>query len=163
MTSPVDDSAPANEATQPVPAVLSSLPTAAMLLKALRRHWLLAAVLGTLCAGTAAVAAWVVVPTRYTARALLDVACTPPKVVFSTNENRVDPFHTYQRKQLALVKSRLVLTAALRRPKVAELSIVRQQVDPVDWLEDQVQADYSVAPEILRVSITGKQPEELAI
>src|SRR5438094_6293485 len=151
------------EGTQPRPAVLSSAPSAAALLTALRRRWLLASSAGLFCAAAAAISAWLLVPTRYSARALLDVAANPPKVIFNTNENRTEPFHTYQKKQIALVKSRLVLATALRQPKVGELDVVRRQLEPVEWLENQLQADYSVAPEILRVALNGDKPEELVI
>src|SRR5207244_1652609 len=107
--------------------------------------------------------AWLVTPTRYTARSLLDVAANPPRVLFQTGDNRGDPFHTFQKKQLALIKSRPVLTAALRLPKAADLRVVRQQIEPVEWLEQKIQADYTVAPDILRVSMTGDRPDELLV
>jgi capsular exopolysaccharide synthesis family protein len=147
----------------PSPALLSPAPTIVTLLWALRRRWVLAASLGALSAASAFAVGWFATPTRYTAKALLDVAANPPKVIFNTNENRIDPFHTFQKKQLALVRSRPVVAAALRQPKVAELSAVREQLDPVEWLEQRVQGDYSVAPEILRISMTGDRPQELVV
>src|SRR5205823_11264021 len=79
--------------------VLLSAPNAAALLQALRRRWLLATSVGLVCSLAAAITAWLLVPTRFTARALLDVAANPPKVMFNTNENRIDPYHTFQKKQ----------------------------------------------------------------
>src|SRR5437868_13185805 len=96
---------PPDEALTP-PEVLSAAPDLSGLLKALRRRWILAVSVGTICALAAGTAARLLVPTKYTARALLDVASNPPKIIFSTNENRVDPFQTFQRKQAALIKSR---------------------------------------------------------
>src|SRR5439155_326270 len=135
--------------------------TVLALCQALRRRWLLATTVGALAMATAAVVAWLLTPTRYTARSLLDVAANPPKVLFATGENRGDPFHTFQKKQVALIKSRPVLTAALRLPKAADLRIVRQQIEPVEWLEQKIQADYTMAPDILKVSMTGERPEEV--
>src|SRR5439155_22089181 len=137
--------------------------TVLALCQALRRRWLLATTVGALAMATAAVVAWLLTPTRYTARSLLDVAANPPKVLFATGENRGDPFHTFQKKQVALIKSRPVLTAALRLPKAADLRIVRQQIEPVEWLEQKIQADYTIAPDILKVSLTGEWPEEVLV
>ena len=96
-------------------------------------------------------------------RTTLYVAAKPPTISSSIAvENRID-FATYQRTQIALVKSRLVLNAALGDPKVMGLTILREQPNPVDWVEKQIKADYKIAPEILSISMTGDQPEELSI
>src|SRR5207244_2929955 len=60
-------------------------------------------------------------------------------------------------------KSRVVLEAALARPGVADLPSVRAQADPVAWLERQIRADFTVAPEILRVVLAGSDPTELQV
>jgi capsular exopolysaccharide synthesis family protein len=129
------------------------------LLQALRRRWLLALTLAALLAPLATVAAWYVVPNRYTARTLLYVDATQPSILPGLAQGGVSA--NYQRTQLALVKSRLVLNAALRRPKVAELDLVRRQPDPVEWLEKDIKADYGLAPDILRVTLTGSEPDGL--
>jgi hypothetical protein len=69
----------------------------------------------------------------------------------------------HQRTQVALVKSRLVLNVALRDPEVARLSMVAGHLDPVEWLEGQVVADFSHAPEVLRIGMYGDKTEELVV
>ena len=128
----------------------------------MRQRWALALGLGTVMAVSAALAAWGLVPSpKYKATALLKVDMLPPKVLFPTAENQPD-FKTYQATQLALLKSRLVLNAALRRPEVAALESVRQQADPVDWLERQLVVELPAHSELLRISISGDRPRELA-
>src|SRR5262249_48875953 len=68
----------------------------------------------------------------------------------------------YQRTQMAFVKNRHVLNAALREPKVQELEIIKSQVNPVAWLEGQIKVDFSMAPEFMRISLSGPDPDELA-
>ena len=68
---------------------------------------------------------------------------------------------TYQRRQTALIKSRHVLQAAINRPGIAELPSVRNNPDPVGWLETNLKADFSVSPEILRITLSGPNPTEL--
>jgi capsular exopolysaccharide synthesis family protein len=128
----------------------------------LQRRWVLAVVLGPLCAAIAAVAAWFVVPrSRYIARAMLHVASSEPNIIFQTQEAKLN-FDIYKQTQLRLLKSRSVVTSVLRKPEVCGLPIVRQQpIDPLVWLEGQIQADYT--GEILNISISGSRPDGLAI
>ncbi len=143
------------------PAGLTAGPDAVQLLLALRRRWFTALAAGVLGAAAAAAALWYLLPTRQTVRALLQVHAAPPTNVFPSTEPRPD-FATYQRTQSALIKSRHVLNTALRKPEVAELRSVREQLDPIVWLENQLRIDYAGGPEILRISITGDKPEEAA-
>jgi capsular exopolysaccharide synthesis family protein len=112
---------------------------------------------------------------KATAQALLYVASTPPKIMFNTVDNssdgRADYMMNYQKTQATLVKSQLVLNAALketvpgREPtKVSDLSVVREhQPDPVEWLVADLQVDYNVgSPELMRIALKGDKPEELA-
>jgi capsular exopolysaccharide synthesis family protein len=147
----------------PPPAVLASPPTTGALLRALRRRWLLAFSLSILAGLAAAAITWCFLPQPpNTARALLHVAPNPPSVVFHKGESRAD-FQSYQRTQIALVKSRLVLNAALRHPDVADFAVVREQVDPVAWLQKELLVDFSIAPEIMRIALTGDRAEELKV
>src|SRR5262249_5770374 len=65
------------------------------------------------------------------------------------------------RTQVAYIKSRLVLNAALNDAKVKNLRIVQDEIDPLLWLEKNIQADFLTAPEILRIHMTGDEPKEL--
>src|SRR5690349_12383308 len=109
------------------PAALSSRPNALALAKALRRRWLLASIAGPICAALAAVAAWYLVPQKYMARTIVHVA-PEDNLVMDPRGFRPDTI-THQRDQVSLVKSRLVYNAALKNPKVAELSVVHEQTD----------------------------------
>jgi uncharacterized protein involved in exopolysaccharide biosynthesis len=65
------------------------------------------------------------------------------------DEARVDS-DDYQKTQMALLRSRLVLNAALREPSVANLP-----TDPVAWLEREIRIESPDRSEIVRVSLTG--------
>lgn len=132
------------------------------LLAGFRRRWALAIGLGVLLGGTAAVLTLLLVPPRLTVQTLLHVSANTPSILGQSAESRID-FHNYQRTQLVMIKSKLVLNAALRQPGVSEVRILRAQPDPIAWLETQVVADFSLAPEILRISMTGEEPRELAV
>jgi polysaccharide biosynthesis transport protein len=143
----------------PRPSALASTPDVVALLKALRRRWALALAVGLLCAGVATAATWYLIPPgAYTAQTVLHVSATPPRLLFTTAE---EWSRYYYQNQSALIRSRLVLNAALRQPDVAGLPRVRQQTDPIEWLAKQIQASFE--GELFRISIRGDNPGELAI
>jgi capsular exopolysaccharide synthesis family protein len=130
------------------------------LLKSLRRRLVLALGAGLLAGVVAAAVTWYAMPaSKYTAAALLQIASIPPKVIFATNESRVE-FSTYQKNQMSLIRSRLVLSSALKDPKVQKLGAVRRQVNPYSWLEKELQAECS--GEMMRVFMNGSRPDDLA-
>jgi capsular exopolysaccharide synthesis family protein len=148
------------------PAALSAAPDALALARSLRRRWFLALTLSVLAATGVTAFAWSglkqAMPQSYLVRTTLHVNAKRPVLLSGIAEGRLD-FSTYQRTQTAMVTSRLVLTAALADPKVADLSVVRSHSNPVEWLEKAIKADYSIAPEILSISISGEQDAELII
>lgn len=136
-------------------------PTAATYLKGIRRHLGLALSLGLLCAGFAAVTTWYVLPmSKYTAHSMLQVFATTPTILADTTRNSDrSEFQLYKQTQEVLIKSRFVLQAALRNPKVGRLPSVRAQVDPVEWLAKKLTITFT--GEILQVSLNGNDPVEI--
>ncbi len=145
-----------------LPPALASDPMDGALLRALRRCWLPAVGFGLLGAILTGVVAWFVLPSKYTAQALLHVASHSPHGVFTGSESS-DDFAAYQRTQATLLKSRAVLQAALRQPQVAELNEVHGQTDPASWLGSSLVIDSTLGPEILRVSLSGENPQALPV
>src|SRR5262249_4095507 len=96
-----------------------------------------------------------------TARTLLHVAATRPTLLYEL-PGRSDSANP-QRTQIATVKSRFVLQAAVRDLAPLNLPLVRAQADPAAWLEKEIQADYNVAPEIMRITFKGADSEQLLV
>jgi polysaccharide biosynthesis transport protein len=129
------------------------------LFQAARRRWLTALVLGL---GMAAVACWAGsfwIPSNGTARTLLHLASRRPVLLYETPENRTD-FNIYQREQIGILKSRVVLNYAVERVR-KEPSGAAFGPDTVAWLGKDIQADYTIAPEILRVTLHGDDPQQM--
>ena len=149
------------------PVALTASPGALDLVRSLRRRWLLALLLALAAAPGAAALAWYAIPrllpVKRVVRTTLHVASQQPTISpLAPAEGRLD-FATYQRTQIALVKSRLVLNAALRDPKVAGLAVLHDQANPTQWLESQLKVDYTIAPEILCISLVGENTAELSV
>jgi hypothetical protein len=68
----------------------------------------------------------------------------------------------YCETQATLAKSRMVLTGALRDPRVADLAVLKDQPEPVDWLEQHLQVRCDGARPIMRISLTASShPQDL--
>jgi hypothetical protein len=108
--------------------------------------------------------AWLAAPRSRPSPQVRTLIWVPPVRFFLLRGSEPPPeLGNHQRTQAALVKSRLVLNSALRDPKVANLPLIASQVEPVEWLEKEVQVDFSVAPEIMRISMAGVNTEDLEV
>jgi len=96
---------------------------------------------------------------------LLLIAVQDPRVVKGQQKPKMDKdeFLIYRGTQATLVKTRLVLNAALKQKGVAELELVKKQPDPVAWLEKNLQVDFPNDAAVLRIGLSGKKPDELSV
>lgn len=154
--------APPANGRLPLPPSLATGPDTAALLKALRRRWFLATFLAILVVPVATAAAFSLIPPKYTAYATLKVTSNANPIVFKeTSEGRTE-YSIFQKTQMGLIKSRFVLTAALRQPGIAQLSMITKQPDPIAWLEEEIKPEYMEGSEILKIPLSGEEPTEVA-
>jgi capsular exopolysaccharide synthesis family protein len=153
----------------PTPGPGTTGPTAAAtmspisILRALRRRQLLALSVAILLTSITGPVAWFLIPVKYKAQARLQVASQVPKVLFRTVETEDrDDYKRVQNTQQALVVSQLVLNAALQDPKVSGYRMVREQIDPITWLHDALKVEFVAGSEVMEISLSGSDPEELA-
>jgi capsular exopolysaccharide synthesis family protein len=159
---------PAGEAPAPdrsqalAPATLARAPNLPGLLVALQRRWLLALTVGIPCGLAAAAAAWFLIPTaKYTVRAMVHISSVP-----EAGQGRVTEAVAavaFQKTQVTLVKSHVILDAVLADPEVESLRLVRQQPSPREWLAQQIEVDFSQGPEILAISLKGDDTAEMKV
>lgn len=127
---------------------------------AVRRRWLIILLLGTVGALSVMVVAWRTIPVEYTATAWLQVSLQRPRIIFETRDN--DPLLRNRQTQATLVTSNRVLGAALRQPGISQLPYIRNQVDPIVWLRQKLRVRFADQAEILEISMTGEDPEQIA-
>lgn len=152
------------DATANTAAALAGAPTLSGLMQALRRRWLLALSLAILGAAAAVAAVLAVVPARYVASARVQVLSRPERSPLSPGGEGTD-FPIVKANMAALVKSPAVLEAVVKQDKIRDLSLIRAQDNPVDWLETTLKTEYLIrlSPEILSISLAGNDPDELAL
>lgn len=135
-------------------------PSLGALMRALRRRWLVGLFCGTIAAAAAVWAIMLTMPPTYTARTLIYVSAERPSVLADSGNG--PDFANYQKTQLAMIKSRLVLNSALKDPAIQKLGSARKGEETVSWLEQNLQADQKLAPEIIQINLRGDDPAELA-
>jgi hypothetical protein len=98
----------------------------------------------------------------------------------SLSQADMDEYQRYMRMQAALVKSPLVILAALRQPKVGSLGLLQrkpivfewvaaalhlapQQSDVYGWVARKLQIDFPNDAGIMRIGMRGGDPDELIV
>lgn len=114
---------------------------------------------GVLCALVSMAVAWRLIPARYTATAWLRIAEKPPHLLFKAGG--FDDFLNDKRASAKLITSNFVINAAMRKPGVGQLSSIRDQRDPVEWMTENVTVSFPGDSEIIQIAMTGDDPSEL--
>lgn len=75
--------------------------------------------------------------------------------LFDEGDRRIDPqeFEIFRNEQVHLAKSKWLIQAVLRDPKIASLPLLTGRGDPVAWLFGQLQVDFRKGDEILSVRL----------
>jgi polysaccharide biosynthesis transport protein len=128
---------------------------------ALRRRWLLAAIVGALIAVPIAALVWLVTPDTYDVVAYLRVGDDPVKSTKSDFRNPAE-YEAYRKTQAARIKSPLVLQNAIS--KLSEdptISMLRTEREPQRFLEDEVSVSAPLEQELLAIRMRGRDPNQL--
>jgi len=105
--------------------------------------WLLISIL---LASVVAVVAWrTILPTRYTAKAVVLLAPCEPHILSSATE-KYDPveFEMFRDNQVSTIKSERVISAALRDPNLKDLQCLKEAEmnhDAIQWLTDTIHVE----------------------
>ena len=147
-----------------LPAMVSKPagPDLTICVHAFRRHWLLSLGIGLLCAAIIGPVVYVVIGDKYTSTSLLRVAMQENVVLFKDQAPTVDRdrFDIYKSTQEKLLISPFVLRAALDKPEVAKLPIIREGHDPVDWLTKNISVSFPGRAEVMAVSLSRDNSKE---
>ena len=143
------------------PELLSAAPDPMSLLRAFRRRWPLATGLGIVVAMTAMAAAWFLIPQKGEVYAYVQVVRDPETI--TSNNRSVDSyaFITLRNTTIELMKSKSLLTRALRDPSIAQLPLIKKQADPVEWLQDELNLKYPNDAELLQITMSGEEIDQV--
>jgi capsular exopolysaccharide synthesis family protein len=159
----IDPAVPQPGRTAPAapPPALTAAPTFGALLKALRRRWLTAAVLGVLLGGTAAGLTWWLMTPKYTAFAQFKVSSVEDKIgpgdgkAAATQASQT----TFLRTTAAQLRSRQLLAAVLGKDEVKRLALdASHNNDAEGWLEEALKVEFPDPGEIVTVTLDDGDP-----
>ncbi len=143
----------------PLPPALSAPPTFETAWHILRRRWPIIVAVGLVAAVLGAAVAWYVTPGKYSASATVHLLSKNPRTRSSDNED----FLNFQRTQIAALKSYDVLNRLIVKDEIHELSeMQRHQGSEMEWLQKELVVDTLLGPELLRVTLTGDNPDDIA-
>lgn len=147
--------APSVPVTAPATAI-----DAKAVISSVRRRWFLALSLGLFAGGLAAGVAWFAIPDSFVAFSEIRVLESPKKIIFQESD-RGFKFTVFRQSQMRLLTGPFVLQSAMRKPEIATLSILKEEPHPLEWLEQNLSVS-TPATEFIRVSLRGRQPDDLA-
>ncbi len=143
----------------------------AAFLHSLRRRWLSGVGIGFLLASLVAILLWFLVPVKYEAVVAIRVSRAREQMLRDKFQRPINPqeYDIEKQTQAALIKSPFVINAALRQPGISQLSIVRdepwpwmgQRENPVAWLQRELRVSYVEGSELLYLSMSERDPDEL--
>jgi len=126
-------------------------------------------ILGWICAGLLLIAVvvagiwWLCWP-KDTVTASIRIAASEPCLLSSiANKYAPDEFEIYKNTQKELLTNPLVLNAALQNPKCSELQSRKNEPDLAGWLKSKLRITFPEHSEIMQVSLSGANREELVI
>jgi succinoglycan biosynthesis transport protein ExoP len=127
---------------------------------AFRRRWLPATVVGLALGSIAGALVFLFLPRGFEAAAWLRVR--DKSGMFGAGAGRDNAeYEAYRKTQVQLIKSPLVLMAALRRPGVNSLPTFQGEEDKVGWLTRNVQVSAPMESEVIQVRLRGENPQEI--
>jgi Mrp family chromosome partitioning ATPase/capsular polysaccharide biosynthesis protein len=135
-----------------------------MVLTYLRLHWMMILFCGTFLGAGLAYAAWTLLPSKYESYALLQVASTPSGIGEGGDPHRgKTAFATYVKTAAQLIKSQFVLNAALNdlQKQYGGLATLKEQGEPIKFLDEKLVVSYSEGSEIIRISMEGNNPDDV--
>ena len=70
-------------------------------------------------------------------------------------------FTALKKTTMEYIKSKSLLTRALRDPAIAQLPVVKKQSDPVEWLQSELALSFPNDGETLMISMRGEETDQL--
>lgn len=127
---------------------------------AFRRRWIPATVVALALATLAGLFTFLFLPRGFEAVAWLRVRDKSGMFGAGIGRDSAE-YEAYRKTQVQLIKSPLVLMAALRRTGVNSLQTLKGEEDKVGWLMRNVQVSAPMESEVLQIRLRGEDPREI--
>jgi succinoglycan biosynthesis transport protein ExoP len=134
-----------------------------VLLHSLRRNWLLGSLLGLLLATPLAMLTYSAHKLQFKSSALVRISPNQHKLIGDTADtqgmlSRAD-FKSYKNTQKQLLLSPGLLNNALKKEGVQDLPVIQAAVDPVMWIQKELEITFPDDAEIMQISLALGDPK----
>jgi capsular exopolysaccharide synthesis family protein len=130
-------------------------------LEYLRYRWATVVFLGGFLASILGFAAYSLIPAKYTTYSIIRVAPYDPRIYYNEDPHDRGDFASYLKTQAGVLRSHFVLAAAIRDPEIAALPMLKAQEDPVRFLEEELQIDFSDGSQLIKPKLSGDDPRAI--
>src|SRR5262249_30547145 len=108
--------------------------------------------------------AWLTYKPKYTAVATMRMSINKQRILPGVPSDEAwRSAEEFQKTEAHIVKSRDVLQTTLQKDRIRGLVTIRNQEDPVLWLEKELQAWFVPGTDIFRIALNGEDPEEITL
>ena len=144
------------------PPALSAAPDAFTLLKALKRRWPVALLLGLIVAAGTGIGAWFLLTPKFTVFSQLHVSSLRRNPLEPRNQGYDrNEFPAYVRRQAERLRGRDVISRAIKQEEVKRLPLISQLHQPIPWIEQELKVDFKEGSEFITVSMRGEDEQAL--
>jgi len=103
---------------------------------------------------------WLIQPNYVVATALFEVRNEQLSIIAKDRPFSKEDYELLKKTQIALLKSKYVLSSALVNPGIASLSVLARADDKEAWLQDHLQIEFPQDGEILSISLSGTESKQ---
>jgi succinoglycan biosynthesis transport protein ExoP len=126
-----------------------------------RRRWMLALFMGLLLGGPAALATWLIFPKQFEVQAVLKFR-NVDDFLGDKGFSNIEDDKRWRETQLLMMRSPLILTMTLREPKVANLSLIREEDDePIYFLQKSISVYSPKDSDLAIIRMTEEEPKQM--
>lgn len=129
--------------------------TPAFVFRALGQWWKVATPLGMALGAVAIAVIWLRFEPQYESQALLRIAEVKPSLIYATKDNA----QRFERTQIGLIGSSLVMDVVLAQPDIARFSEIMNEENPARWLSKNVKVEAIKGSELYIISFASLQAE----
>jgi hypothetical protein len=97
--------------------------------------------------------------TRYCYATALFRVSSRQRLLWDSEGRSFDPieYELTKKTQIQLIKSNFLLTSAVRNPAIASLPIFAGKVDPVTWLQENIEVDFPGDGEVMEIRLRANR------
>jgi polysaccharide biosynthesis transport protein len=130
------------------------------MLHSFRRRWLLAIFIGLLLGIPAALATWLIFPKQFEVQAMLQFR-SMDKLQGDVSYESIEAERRWRETQLHLIRSTMLLTRTIGEPKVANLSLIRNEDEPIYFLQKSISVFSPKDSDLVFVRMVGEDAREM--